>query len=139
MISLKTSNERSVFYHLTQTPLEVALPKILERALSANWSIEIRANVNTNLEDMSNSIWKGSEESFLPNCLENHEDVQDYPIVLSNSPLKKLRDCLIVVDQAELQENDVESHKRVCLILMLKMRLNYLTPESLGRVFQKLV
>ena len=39
------------FYHLTQTPLEVALPKILERALSANWSIEVRANVNTNLED----------------------------------------------------------------------------------------
>ena len=106
------------FYHLTQTPLEVALPKILERALSANWSIEVRANVNTNLEDMSNSIWKGSEESFLPNCLENHEDVQDYPIVLSNSPLKKLRDCLIVVDQAELQENDVESHKRVCLIFV---------------------
>ena len=108
------------FYHLTQTPLEVALPKILERALSANWSIEVRANVNTNLEDMSNSIWKGSEESFLPNCLENHQDVQDYPIVLSNSPLKKLRDCLIVVDQAELQENDVESHKRVCLIFDAK-------------------
>ena len=108
------------FYHLTQTPLEVALPKILERALSANWSIEVRANVNTNLEDMSNSIWKGSEESFLPNCLETHEDVQDYPIVLSNSPLKKLRDCLIVVDQAELQENDVESHKRVCLIFDAK-------------------
>ncbi len=100
------------FYHLTQTPLEVALPKILERALSANWSIEVRANVNTNLEDMSNSIWKGSEESFLPNCLENHEDVQDYPIVLSSSPLKKLRDCLIVVDQAELQE--------VCLIFDAK-------------------
>ena len=108
------------FYHLTQTPLEVALPKILERALSANWSIEVRANVNTNLEDMSNSIWKGSEESFLPNCLENHKDVQDYPIVLSNSPVKKLRDCLIIVDHAELQENDVESHKRVCLIFDAK-------------------
>ena len=108
------------FYHLTQSPLEVALPKILERALSANWSIEVRANVNTNLEDMSNSIWKGSEESFLPNCLENHEDVQDYPIVLSNSPLKKLRDCLIIVDHAELQENDVGSHKRGCLIFDAK-------------------
>jgi len=57
---------------------------------------------------------------FFPNCLENHEDVQDHPIVLSTSPLKKLKDCLIVVDQAELQENDVESHKRVCLIFDAK-------------------
>jgi len=109
------------FYHLTQTPLEVALPKILERALSADWSVEIRTNVKTNLEDISNAIWKGPEESFLPNCLEGHEDEKDYPIVLCNSPLKKkLRDCLIVLDQAKLQKNEVQRYKRVCLIFDAK-------------------
>ena len=63
------------------------------------------------------ALWPQKVES---SDLEKHQDVNDYPIVLSNSPLKKLRDCLIVVDQAELQENDVESHKRVCLIFDAK-------------------
>ena len=37
-------------------------------------------------------------------------------IVLSKSPLSEVRDCLIVIDQAELQENEVEKFKRVCLL-----------------------
>ena len=66
--------------------------------------IEIRTNMNTDLENISNAIWKGPEESFLPNCLGDHKEEQDYPIVLRNSILKKSRDCLIVLDQAKLQE-----------------------------------
>jgi len=111
------------FYHLIQTPLEVALPKILERALSAEWSIEIRTNANTNLDEISNAIWRGPEESFLPHCLENHEDLHDYPIVLCKSPLKECRDCLIVVGQADLNENEVKSYKRVCLIFDAKIEV----------------
>lgn len=109
------------FYHLTKTTLEIALPKILERALSEKWSIEIRTSANTNLDEISNAIWRGPEESFLPHCLEDHEDLQDYPIVLCKSPLKDWRDCLIVVDQADLKENEVKNYKRICLIFDAKI------------------
>ena len=111
------------FYHLTKTTLEIALPKILERALSEKWSIEIRTSANTNLDEISNAIWRGPEESFLPHCLEDHEDSQDYPIVLCKSPLKDWRDCLIVVDQADLKENEVKNYKRVCLIFDAKIEV----------------
>ena len=111
------------FYHLTNTTLEIALPKILERALSAEWSIEIRTNANTNLDEISNAIWRGAEESFLPHCLEDDEDLQDYPIVLCKSPLKEWRDCLIVVDQGDLKENEVKNYKRVCLIFDAKIEV----------------
>ena len=111
------------FYHLTKTTLEIALPKILERALSEKWSIEIRTSANTNLDEISNAIWRGPEESFLPHCLEDHEDLQDYPIVLCKSPLKDWRDCLIVVDQADLKENEVKNYKRVCLIFDAKIEV----------------
>ena len=104
------------FYHLTQTPLEVALPKILERALSADWSVELRIGIKAEEEPISDAIWKGPDESFLPHCSENNDKLHDYPIVLSKSPLSEVRDCLIVVDQAELQENEVEKFKRVCLL-----------------------
>lgn len=109
------------FYHLTKTTLEIALPKILERALSEKWSIEIRTSTNTNLDEISNAIWRGPEESFLPHCLEDHEDLQDYPIVLCKSPLKDWRDCLIVVGQADLKENEVKNYKRICLIFDAKI------------------
>ena len=56
------------FYHLTQTRLEVALPKILERALSADWSLELRIGIKAEEEPISDAIWKGPDESFLPHC-----------------------------------------------------------------------
>ena len=104
------------FYHLTQTRLEIALPKILERALSADWSVELRLGIDADVESISDAIWKGPDESFLPHCLEDNDKLHDYPIVLGKSPLSEVRDCLIVIDQAELQENEVEKFKRVCLL-----------------------
>ena len=104
------------FYHLNQTRLEVALPKILERALSADWSVELRIGTKAEEEPISDAIWKGPDESFLPHCLEDNDKLHDYPIVLSKSPLSEVRDCLIVIEQAELQNNEVEKFKRVCLL-----------------------
>ena len=108
------------FYHLTHTRLEVALPKILERALSAEWSVELRIGMERDEETISDAIWKGPDESFLPNCLEDSDKLQDHPIVLSKSSLSEVRDCLIVIDQANLKENEVKKFKRVCLLFDAK-------------------
>ncbi len=108
------------FYHLTHTRLEVALPKILERALSAEWSVELRIGMERDEETISDAIWKGPDESFLPNCLEDSDELQDHPIVLSKSSLSEVRDCLIVIDQVNLKENEVKKFKRVCLLFDAK-------------------
>ena len=104
------------FYHLTQTRLEVALPKILERAVSADLLVELRIGMESDAKAVSDAIWKGPDDSFLPHCLEDNNKLNDYPIVLSKSPLSELRDCLIIIEQAELQNNEVEKFKRVCLL-----------------------
>ena len=108
------------FYHLTHTRLEVALPKILERALSADWSVELRIGIERDEETISDAIWKGPDESFLPNCLEDSDKLQDHPIVLSKSSLSEVRDCLVVIDQVNLKENEVKKFKRVCLLFDAK-------------------
>ena len=108
------------FYHLTHTRFEVALPKILERALSAEWSVELRIGIERDEETISDAIWKGPDESFLPNCLEDSDKLQDHPIVLSKSSLSEVRDCLIVIDQVNLKENEVKKFKRVCLLFDAK-------------------
>ena len=104
------------FYHLTQTRLEVALPKILERALSADWSIELRTGVEANLDAISDAIWKGPDESFLPHCFQDNDNLRENPIVISKSPLLEIRDCLVVVERAEVTKNEVGKFKRVCLL-----------------------
>ena len=53
------------FYHLTQTRLEAALPKILERAVSTDWLVELRIGTEANVESISDAIWKGPDDSFL--------------------------------------------------------------------------
>jgi len=104
------------FYHLTQTRLDVALPKILERAVSAEWLVELRIGMESDVRSISDAIWKGPDDSFLPHCFEDNDKLHDYPIVLSKSPLSELRDCLIVIEQAELQNSEIEKFKRVCLL-----------------------
>ena len=75
------------FYHLTQTRLEVALPKILERALSADWSVELRLGMDADVKSISDAIWKGPDESFLQHCLEDNDKSHDSPIGLSKYPI----------------------------------------------------
>ena len=51
------------FYHLTQTRLEAALPKILERAVSTDWLVELRIGMETDVESISDAIWTGPDDS----------------------------------------------------------------------------
>ena len=104
------------FYHLTQTRLEVALPKILERALSVDWSVELRIGMEADIKAVSDAIWKGPDDSFLPHCLADNDKLKEHPIVLCTSPLTELRDCLVVINQAELQKNELENFKRICFL-----------------------
>ncbi len=77
---------------------------------------EVRIGMEADVESISDAIWKGPDDSFLPHCLEDNDKLHNYPIVLSKSPLSEVRDCLIVIDQAELLENEVDKFKRVCLL-----------------------
>ena len=52
------------FYHLTQTRLEVALPKILERALSADWSVELRIGMEADIKPLVMQFGKDQTTVF---------------------------------------------------------------------------
>jgi len=111
------------FYHLTQTRLETALPKILEHALSADWSVELRVGMESDTNAISDAIWKGPDDSFLPHCLADNDKLHEHPIVLCESPLSELRDCLIVINQAELNKNELGNFKRICFLFNSKNEL----------------
>jgi DNA polymerase III subunit chi len=54
------------FYHLLSTPLERALPRLLERAWSQGHRIVVRAASAERVEYLSATLWTYDEAAFLP-------------------------------------------------------------------------
>src|ERR1700719_3089289 len=54
------------FYHLLSTPLERALPRLLERALAQGYRVVIRAASPERVDHLNALLWTYGEASFLP-------------------------------------------------------------------------
>jgi DNA polymerase III subunit chi len=54
------------FYHLSSTPLERSLPRLLERARSQGYRIVVRAASPERVEHLSATLWTYDEAAFLP-------------------------------------------------------------------------
>jgi DNA polymerase-3 subunit chi len=54
------------FYHLLSTPLERALPKLLERALSQGHRVVVRMSSAERVEHLNAALWTYEEATFLP-------------------------------------------------------------------------
>ncbi len=54
------------FYHLLSTPLERALPKLLERARAQSHPIVVRAGSPERVAQLDTVLWTYEEASFLP-------------------------------------------------------------------------
>jgi DNA polymerase III subunit chi len=65
------------FYHLTQTPLERALPAIAERVVGARERLAVVADDNGLLAQLDEALWTYKADSFLP-----HGRSGDQPVLL---------------------------------------------------------
>ena len=54
------------FYHLTRTPLEQALPQMLEKTLERGQRAVVRAGSEERVEALAARLWTYKERSFLP-------------------------------------------------------------------------
>jgi DNA polymerase III subunit chi len=54
------------FYHLLSTPLERALPKLLERARTQGYPIVVRVGSAERVAELDALLWTYEEASFLP-------------------------------------------------------------------------
>ncbi|RFC69089.1 MULTISPECIES: DNA polymerase III subunit chi [Mesorhizobium] len=75
-----------LFYHLTVSTLEDALPGLLERSVSRGW----RAVVQTSSEERRNAIdtvlWTFRDDSFLAHGLDSEPNAGEQPILLTTGP-----------------------------------------------------
>jgi DNA polymerase III subunit chi len=71
------------FYHLLSTPLERALPRLLERALAQRYRVVVRAGSPERVEHLSTTLWTYEEASFLPHGSARDGNAQAQPIWLT--------------------------------------------------------
>lgn len=72
-----------LFYHLTESRLEDALPPLLEKSLERGWRVVVQAGSHERCEALDTHLWTFRDDSFLPHgrAGEPHADMQ--PIILS--------------------------------------------------------
>lgn len=71
------------FYHLTATPLERALPQLMEKTLGAGWRAVVKVADETVMQQLNTQLWTYNPASFLPHGSEKDGHVAEQPIYLT--------------------------------------------------------
>lgn len=74
------------FYHLTQVPLERALPQIAQKILESGGRLLIVADDETRRGQIDQLLWTYSADSFLPHGQAGGEDDSRQPVLIAGSP-----------------------------------------------------
>jgi DNA polymerase-3 subunit chi len=72
------------FYHLTATPLEDALPRLLEKVLAGGFRAVVMAGSNERAEALNGQLWSYSQGSFLPHGSVTDGNAVDQPIWITD-------------------------------------------------------
>ena len=74
------------FYHLTELPLERALPPMLERTLARGQRAVVRGGDAGRLGWLDRHLWTYGDASFLPHGLDGDPDPARQPVWLTTAP-----------------------------------------------------
>ena len=102
------------FYPLTRQPLEQTLPQLLGLARKAGWRVTVRGVSPERLDWLDGKLWEG--DGFLPHGLAGGPHDADQPILLTQDKAGNAPDCLISVDGAALDPDEVTTLKRAMVL-----------------------
>lgn len=103
-----------MFYHLTRSPPEATLGRLLPRALAQGWRVMIRGTDAAALDRLDAQLWlTGSEEEFLPHGREGGSQDADQPVLLGQGqPVNGAR-VLALLDGAGAEHAEIAGMERV--------------------------
>lgn len=95
------------FYHLLRTPLERALPKLLEKAVERGMRAVVVTGSEERTEHLSAALWTYDPASFLPHGTAADGDPAEQPIFLVDHVTNPNEASLLVLtDGVELDDPD---------------------------------
>ena len=102
------------FYHLLTTPVEVALPKILPKALAAGLKTVIKCRDISQQEMLDEKLWTLDPDSFIPHGQAGEPNEALQPILLSLST-QRPNDAglLLILDGSTASTEMLEGYTRI--------------------------
>ncbi len=75
-----------LFYHLTESKLEDALPPLLEKSVERGWRVAVQTADPVRRDALDTHLWTWRDESFLPHGTDAAEGAEQQPVLLTVSP-----------------------------------------------------
>lgn len=72
-----------LFYHLTESKLEDALPPLLEKSVERGWRVAVQTRDPERLDALDALLWTYRDESFLPHGTEDGASPDRQPVLLT--------------------------------------------------------
>jgi DNA polymerase-3 subunit chi len=76
----------ALFYHLTESRLEDALPPLLERSMARGWKVVVQCGSEERRDALDAHLWTFNDESFLAHGLDLEATPELQPILLTTGP-----------------------------------------------------
>ncbi len=101
------------FYHLLVTPLDRALPRLIERARAQGYRIVVRAASAERIEHLNALLWTYDEASFLAHGSARDGNPASHPIWLTDRA-ENPNDAAMLVLVDGVDAEDVAAFQRCC-------------------------
>lgn len=102
------------FYHLQKTPLDQALPKLMEKAYATGKRIKILVGNEERVDFINSLLWTYNEESFLPHGTPKDGFVEQQPIFISSDEENENNATILtLIDGARPSALSLEQYERV--------------------------
>lgn len=103
------------FYHLTESPIDQALPQLVDRAAGQGWRVLIRGRRMPLLDRLDAVLWQGPPDNFRAHGMAGDHDA-DQPILLGIDTPAEGFDCVMSVDGADLTPAEIATAARACVL-----------------------
>lgn len=74
-----------IFYHLTESTLEDALPSLLERSVKRGWRVVVQTGSEERRDSLDVHLWTFRDNSFLAHGLDRDPHAEAQPVLLTTA------------------------------------------------------
>ncbi|MGH6762763.1 MAG: DNA polymerase III subunit chi [Phyllobacterium sp.] len=104
-----------LFYHLTESTLEEALPGLVDRSIARRWRVVVQAGSEERRDALDNHLWTWSDESFLAHGTDQEPHAAEQPVILTTGPGNPNGATVrFLVDGADI--DDASSYERLVVM-----------------------
>jgi DNA polymerase-3 subunit chi len=72
-----------LFYHLTESKMEDALPPLLDKSVERGWRVAVQTRETARRDLLDAHLWTFREDSFLPHGIDEGDMPEEQPVLLT--------------------------------------------------------